>query len=262
MQLPEISPDAAKGGELVHSNRRPARRLVALTNLPDAQMSVPFSYFPLSFLDDGTVYCVLAARDSETLFAHLLELSLVVARDAETRGALLLHGALAERNGIGVILAAPGGTGKSTASERLLPPWRSLCDDTTLVVRDGGGNYWAHPWPTWSRFVTGGPGGTWNVPCAVKLQAVFFLSQSEIDQAGRTGSGRAATWLIESAQQVGHPMTRGMPMDQVCALHLERFDNACALARAVPAHLLHLSLTGAFWLEIERVLIERGNSLE
>ena len=34
------------------------------------------------------------------------------------------------------------------------PPWRSLCDDATLVVRDASGRYWAHPWPTWSRFYT------------------------------------------------------------------------------------------------------------
>ena len=51
------------------------------------------------------------------------------ARDAQTRGEVLLHGALAEKDGIGVILAAPGGTGKTTASDRLLAPWRSRCDE-------------------------------------------------------------------------------------------------------------------------------------
>ena len=49
-------------------------------------------------------------------------------------------------------------------------------------------------------------------------------------------------------------MARGLGKEETRALHLERFDNLCALARVVPAHLLHISLTGAFWQEIERAL--------
>ena len=102
-----------------------------------------------------------------------------------------MHGALAEENGIGVILAAPGGTGKTTASDRLPAPWRSLCDDTTLVVRDSQGKYWGHPWPTWSRFLEGGPGGTWEVQEAVPLRGVFFLSQAPEDLTEPLGPGHA-----------------------------------------------------------------------
>jgi len=48
-------------------------------------------------------------------------LSLVFARQAQAFGGVLIHGALAERDGMGVILAAPGGTGKSTAATGFLP---------------------------------------------------------------------------------------------------------------------------------------------
>ena len=47
-------------------------------------------------------------------------------------------------------------------------------------------------------------------------------------------------------------MARGLSKEATRALHLERFDNLCALARVVPAHVLRISLTGAFWREIEQ----------
>ena len=101
----------------------------------------------------GNKVCVLPElMGDDGHYVQLIQLSMVIAREAQSLGGVLLHGALAERDGIGVILAAPGGTGKTTASERLPSPWQSLCDDVTLVVRDTKGNYCAHPWPTWSRF--------------------------------------------------------------------------------------------------------------
>jgi SynChlorMet cassette protein ScmC len=187
---------------------------------------------------------------------NLVRLSLVFAREAQARGGVLLHGALAERDGSGVILAAPGGTGKTTASNRLLAPWRSLCDDTTLVVRDGNGKYRAHPWPTWSRFQNGGPGGTWDVQKAVPLKGIFILTQAPTGRRERVGPGQAVSLLVESVAQVSVFMTMGLRKDELRALHLEWFDNLCSLTRAIPTHLLHISLTGAFWQEIEQALAD------
>ena len=49
-------------------------------------------------------------------------------------------------------------------------------------------------------------------------------------------------------------MAPGLSKEEIRALHLERFNNLCALARVIPAHVLHISLTGAFWQEIEQAL--------
>ena len=209
--------------------------------------------------DDGVRLCVLpklARGDGQYL--QLLQLSSVFARDAQTRGGVLLHGALATNDRMGVILAAPGGTGKTTASGRLPAPWRSLCDDNTLVVRDPLGDYWAHPWPTWSHFLQGEPGGTWNVRDAVPLTGIFFLSQALHDRAEPVGPGHAVCLLVECAEQASHTMARDLSREDRRSVHLERFDNLCALARAVPAHVLCISLTGPFWREIEQML---GNDL-
>ena len=210
---------------------------------------------------DDPVVCVLRSFTrsngqyvSDGLYVQLVELSQIIARDAQTRGGVLLHGALAEKDGIGVILAAPGGTGKTTASARLLAPWRSLCDDATLVVRDSRGDCWAHPWPTWSRFQRGEPGGTWDVQKAVPLRGIFFLSRAAEDRAEPVGPGHAVSLLVECAAQASQLMTQDLGEEETRALQLERFDSLCALAHAVPAHTLHISLTGAFWQEIEQAL--------
>jgi len=188
-------------------------------------------------------------------YVNLVRLSLVFARQAQARGGVLIHGALAERDGMGVILTAPGGTGKTTASNRLPAPWRSLCDDTTLVVRDAQGNYWAHPWPTWSRLLEEGPGvSAWNVQNAVPLKGIFFLSRAVEDRVERLGPGHAVNMLVECVRQASTSMTSGLGKEELRALHLEQFNNLCALARVIPVHVLHISLTGAFWQEMDKAL--------
>ncbi|MCG6536914.1 MAG: SynChlorMet cassette protein ScmC, partial [Syntrophales bacterium LBB04] len=149
-------------------------------------------YAPLASKDDGPVTCFLNPRDHWVgPLDNLVRISNVFARQAQANGGILIHGALAERDGMGVILTAPGGTGKTTASKRFPAPWHSLCDDTTLVVLDPQGNYWAHPWPTWSLFQNGQLGGSWDVQRAMPLKGIFLLAQAVEDRVERVGHGQA-----------------------------------------------------------------------
>jgi SynChlorMet cassette protein ScmC len=222
----------------------------------DAHTSLADGYVPLASENDGVVVSILRTCDFwGDPYINLVRLSLVIARQALARGGVLIHGALAERDGMGVILAASGGTGKTTASNRLPAPWRSLCDDTTLVVQDSQGNYWAHPWPTWSRFLDGGPGGTWDVQSAVPVKGIFLLVQAVEDRVERVGPGQAVSLLVECVRMASAFMAPDLFKEEVRALHLEQFNNLCALAKVVPAHMLHISLTGAFWQEMDKALL-------
>lgn len=195
-----------------------------------------------------------AVCQPDLLVWHLMRLSQFIALQGEHNGALLLHGALAEKQGCGVILAGPGGVGKTTTSRRMRPPWCSLCDDTTLVVRDQGGSYWAHPWPTWSNFMFDGPGGTWDIQYAVPLLGIFFLAQAHNDELEPMGMGQATCLLTESVEQASRSIFRYLQKEEVRSLRMQRFDNICALAEAVSCYRLRLSLGGAFWQEMERAL--------
>ena len=187
---------------------------------------------------------------------HILQLALVIARQAQNQGGVLLHGALIARDDGGVILAGPGRVGKTTASRRLKSPWRSLSDDAALIVRDAQGAYWAHPWPTWSYFMSGGPGGTWDVNHAVPLEAIFFLQQAQQDRVEPVAQGQAVCLLVELAEHTSWSMSHRVGEDEKRAIRLQRFENICSLATTMPCYRLHLSLNGTFWEEIERVIIE------
>jgi hypothetical protein len=88
----------------------------------------------------------------------------------------------------------------------------------------------------------------------VPLKGIFLLSQAAEDRVERVGPGHAVNLLVECVGQASAFMAPGLTKEDLCALHLERFNNLCALARIIPAHVLHISLTGAFWKEIEQAL--------
>ena len=230
-------------------------RLLVCTYWQDREPSPLPVYAAFPSEDGGRCVYIRPPDPDDGMYIQLLRLALVFARDAQTRGGVLIHGALAERNGSGVILAAPGGRGKSTASNRLPPPWRSRCDDATLVVQDAHGNYWAHPWPTWSRFICrAAGGGTWDVQHAVPLKGIFILSQACEDRVEPIGKGQTVSLLVECAEQAAIFMGQGLAQAERRALHLDRFNNLCALARVIPGAILHISLTGAFWDAIAQAL--------
>ncbi len=197
--------------------------------------------------------------DHSVLVYQMMRVSLALLHGIQDRGGLLLHGALVEREGAGVILAGPGGRGKTTASSRIAPPWRGLSDDATLVVPDEAGGAWAHPWPTWTRLMKRGPhDASWDVQRALALRGIFFLVQAQGERVEPVGSAQAACMLVESADQVMSWTSRELPEEARSARGLQRFDNICALARAVSCYQLHLSLEGPFWQEIERALTMEG----
>jgi len=227
---------------ILQSRGGPSRRLLVNT-LPimnDSRDSGDLNVFVLPF------------RGDETFLATTLALVMrPICLDVQSRKGLLVHGALVERNGLGTILAGPSGVGKTTTSNRLQPPWRSLSDDLTLIVCDHQGRYWAHPWPTWSRFEDGGPGGSWDVCHAVPLKGIFFLAKAQENRAVGLGAGEAACMLMEVAEQASY---RFHWLEDDAANRLQKFGNACALVKVVPAFILHLSLNGPLWKEIDLAL--------
>ncbi|MBN2466013.1 SynChlorMet cassette protein ScmC [candidate division WOR-3 bacterium] len=207
--------------------------------------------------DEGPLQCWLPPNLNPAMgVIQMTEVARRISLSDLKHGSLLIHGALARYRGSGIIMAGRGGIGKSTASSRLPEPWHSLSDDTTMVVRDQRGQYWAHPWPTWSRFRDGGPGGTWAVERAVPLRAVFFLGRAPSDRLAPIGTLQATALLVEAQAELAYEASLLKVYDPsaVRALFNDGFRAAVALARAVPAFSLELSLDGRFWELIEEVL--------
>jgi hypothetical protein len=229
----------------------PACKIIVSTGEEDKQWDC------LSDLEDGIVKCQVKPVhecSSEDLAIQFIRIASVIVLDAEQQGGVLLHGALVERDGYGVILAGTGGIGKTTASKRFPAPWRPLCDDTTLVVRDKEGTYRAHPWPTWSTFMFGGPGGTWDVQHSVLLKSIFFLARDQKDRVTSIEPVQAIGSLLGSAEQGTLLTLRRLGEGGAQAIRARRFGSIWDLMQAVPCYSLYLSRNGEFWHEIERVI--------
>ncbi|MDQ1318623.1 MAG: hypothetical protein QG588_2285 [Candidatus Poribacteria bacterium] len=168
-------------------------------------------------------------------------------------GGLPFHCALAELDGKGILIAAPGDTGKSTCCRRLPDYWKPLCDDESLIVlvKD---KYFVHPFPTWSNYISKTASNTWNVQYSVPLRAIFFLEQSETDEVIPLRIGESVSYVNESSVQVCQKFWVSMDNESKIKFRTVIFNNACEIAKNIPAFRLCTSLHGKFWEEIEKVI--------
>ncbi len=213
---------------------------------------------PLSIRSTKGKRCVICELGEEESFEldiiKIFQSLYSIYSQVQSFGGLPLHASLIERAGMGIAIAAPGGTGKSTCCRRIPSPWNALCDDEILVVKDASGSYHAHPFPTWSEYLRFKSERTWDVQRHVPLKGYFILEQSPNDQVIPIGKGSAAVHIYNSAFQVYNRSWYLLSQEQLKAAKSEAFDNACKMAESVPAFILKASLTGSFWKQIEEAL--------
>jgi SynChlorMet cassette protein ScmC len=169
-------------------------------------------------------------------------------------GGLPLHAGLAEWRGGGVLLAGRSDVGKSTCCQRLPRSWNVLCDDEALIALSPSVRYMAHPFPTWSDHIFKRSTRTWNVQRQVPVSAVFFLEQAKVDEVERIGQEEAAIRIYHLADQVCFRNWRPENSHNQGPMRKKLFNNACDLARTIPAFVLRVTLTGDFWREMESTL--------
>ena len=213
--------------------------------------------------EDGGLSCVLPVAwqtKQEADFMNFISISAVITSNASLSWAILVHSALAEYNGNGVLFAASSGTGKTTASRRLPHWWNSLCDDMTLVVRDESGRWRAHPWPTWSAFCNGGKGGRWDVSHSVPIEAIFFLNQSEAESVEPLGKGEGLIRLVKAFAQVSFFALELAGLTQSDRkINAQWFSDLTDVVSKVPIHKLNLSIDGEFWKHVERAMDDKSH---
>ena len=200
------------------------------------------------------IICEIKTNDGDGKYVNMWISLRSIYNKSISSGGLPFHAGLVELDGRGVLLAGPGGTGKSTCCRRLPGYWKALCDDETLVIPDKQGKYWAHPFPTWSNYHMKRGEKTWNVQYAVPLCGVFFLEQSKTDEITSLGEGKTAILMTESAFQVCLDSRKELAAKDRVESRKAFFNSASRIAKEVPAFRLRVSLHGRFWKEIEKVL--------
>jgi SynChlorMet cassette protein ScmC len=129
-----------------------------------------------------------------------------------------------------------------------------LSDDETLIVLNEQGEYLAHPFPTWSDYLFDRSRKTWDVQCSLPLSGLFFLEQSDMDSVEPLGEGTAAVRMTESAVEICEKFWRGSNGNCEKKSRIRLFNNACRMAKSVPAYSLSTSLEGRFWEKMEEVI--------
>ena len=165
-----------------------------------------------------------------------------------------IHAGLVEKNGRGILLAAPGGTGKSTCCERLPKDWRVHCDDEALIALNHENYPFAQPLPTWSNLIIGKDRREWSLIECIKVNAIFFIEQSDVDEIIPLNQATSAALINQAIVQI---MRRAWDYwgDQVKRkMQREVFDMACEMAGIIKGFKLRVSLDGKFWEEIESLL--------
>lgn len=176
-------------------------------------------------------------------------------RHALGAGGTPMHAALAAQHGRGVLIAAPGETGKSTCCRRLPGYWQALCDDQSLVLKDRNGGFRVHPFPTWSDHLWRESKKSWAVERAVPLSAIFFLEQASGDKAEPFNDpAEAVLSVFGAAKQVWEPYWERMSPDEKTKASSLLFHNTSEMAAAVPCFRLSATLEGEFWKEMEDAL--------
>jgi SynChlorMet cassette protein ScmC len=175
---------------------------------------------------------------------------------AQDSGGLPLHAALIEKDGMGILLAAPAETGKSTCCNRIPRPWYVLSDEETLIVNNGEkqNGFIAHPFPTWSEYFLRRSDLSWDVQRCLPVFAIFFLQQAETDEVFPIGKGQAAVLIYQSAMQVCSRSWVNLTLREMRNFKKRLFENACALTQTISAFNLQVSLKGRFWEKMGKVL--------
>jgi len=217
----------------------------------------------LALLNHEELSYVLAgiadAADREARIEQMRRAMLPFYEAVSAKGGLPLHTALAEIRGYGVLLAGVSGAGKSTCCRRFPAPWRALGDDMAVAVPCGDGVFRAHPLPTWSALKARTLERPCVLPHSVPVRAVFFLARGDADEVAPVSGARAALSIYDAAMQVFSSVDHSAYTPGGSTYRRIVFENAAAMAAAVPAFVLHVSLHGRFWEKIEEAL-EKGDS--
>jgi SynChlorMet cassette protein ScmC len=199
--------------------------------------------------------CELGNMDSPEVELYKMAQSMLpVYNRVLYQGGLPLHAALIEREGIGIAISAPGGTGKSTCARRIPRPWKAMCDDEVLIVRDKKGFYHAHPFPTWSRCNIQEIEETWNVQAHVPLSAIFFLKKSQKDDVYPLSFSQSASLIYKLSSPAFDRIFGSDEQGEYTLIRKLTFENACDIAKNIPAFILEASLNGKFWEAIDRAI--------
>lgn len=193
---------------------------------------------------------------TEWLWRQLSILTSVVAGYLLKSGGFLVHAALSEYKGDGILLAGASGSGKTTMSRSFKPPWISHSDDLSIVIPREDFCFDAVPMPTWSSMF--GKKNSikkrrWNAIKRIPLKAVLFFEHGLGAKIERQGQGEALCLLNELARQSNELLISGLGKSTIVKLNTSSFKNIHKFVKNISAYSLKFELKSDFLKKIEKI---------
>lgn len=173
---------------------------------------------------------------------------------AQQHGGFFLHAALVSHHGRGLVISAKGGMGKTTTCHRLPEPWRVHADDQVLIIPQKNGDLMAYALPTWSIFWDEEPVFPVNIREPIPLKAFVFLNQAKQNTLTPLTKVQAVSSLFMGVVHMSRLYWRFMEKTRKQAWANKIISRCRRITETFPAWHLELSLTGAFWNDLERLL--------
>ena len=143
---------------------------------------------------------------------------------------VMLHGALLDQDGQGVVLFGPCGMGKSTSCRRFASQGgKVLGDDKLFVTFQDDGSCLAQPCPTWSRDILSDDIAT-EFATTLPLKALLFLNRGDDDSIAPIQPAAYHLHLLQSNNNFFRRPADAFPpaiVNQVTQACLPRLESLC-----------------------------------
>ncbi len=179
-------------------------------------------------------------------------------------GGLPVHGAVLLHGDEAILVAASGGTGKSTFARHAAGSWRSISDDEAIILPAEVGGFKIHPMPTWSDYLLQRNRQTWDVQTGYTLKGITFLkrAETETESTSPMGQGTASILLVQSASQVLQKRWQDSSTDITVERRKKLFQVAATLVREIPAYTLNVSKRSTIWDDLTATILNGPTATE
>lgn len=169
---------------------------------------------------------------------------------------VLAHGVLAQFRDEGCLICGASGMGKSTLARRLGGAWKVWSDDCVLLGKDGEGEYFAQPVPTWSLWYADDPPPPRVFDCrrVVPLKRVFLLTRGPAALVSRLT--RRSGFMAEATDSImtfADIATASLPAEFRRRILQLTFDFGYKMAEKLPFYRLIAPLDREFQGEMEKL---------
>lgn len=183
-------------------------------------------------------------REEEIKYITMSAASKIIYKHAViNKKAIPIHAASLQYKNKGLLIIAPGGTGKSTIYRncKSRSTWAALADDNALLF--DGEEIKLYPMPTWSDYIMRKSKTYFKVSEGIILKKIFFLEQSQNDEITEISLTGAMKRIISASSETYGGLMTKLDEKDTRTIRLNTLNFAMSLIKKVKCSILKATLS-------------------